>query len=248
MIWSNYIIKILILKKGDIKMSKRKPLIAFAVIILFLGLSFSPVTAKVSLKEKIEFGLVGENGKISTQIFQLSVDKLKQIESLLAQLTEKMESATDFDQLLSIVDSYKLEWGRFPFLTLLLELIQRFLRLTHNLNQLRPIRRDAFIMSWGFGAKINPFKENKLRLLVPIKLWYYTGRGGLFINSRTLIVDPCPFNIKSLTGRQIGCMRNFVGIYLYRHSTLTDKTYTFLLGRSGTVRGFDLSPFNVWNQ
>jgi hypothetical protein len=234
--------------KGDIKMLKRKSLIAIAVIILFLGVSLSPVTAKVSLKNKIEFGLIGENGKISKQVFQLSVDKLRQVEDLLAQLTENMESATDFNQLIEIVSSYKREWSRFPFLTLLLELIQNFLKSTHNLNQLRPLRRDAFIMSWGFGAKLNPFKENKFRLLVPIKLWYYTGRGSFFINSRTLIVDLCPFNIKSLTGRQVGCMRNFVGIYFYRHNTLTDNTFTFMLGRSGTVRGFDLSPFNVWNQ
>jgi len=229
-------------------MLKRKSLLAIAVIILFLGLSLSPVTAKVSLKEKIEFGLIGEDGKISFETIKLSVEKIREVEGLLAQLMEKMQSADNYDQLINIVNSYKMEWGRFPFLTLLLALIQRFLKITHNLNQLRPIRRDAFIMSWGFGAKLNPFKENKFKLLVPIKLWYYTGRGPLYINSRTLIVDPCPFSIKSLTGRQIGCMRNFVGIYFYRHNTLTDKTYTFMLGRSGTVRGFDLSPFNVWNQ
>jgi len=36
-------------------MLKRKPLLVIAVILLFIGLSYSPVTAKVSLKEKIEF-------------------------------------------------------------------------------------------------------------------------------------------------------------------------------------------------
>lgn len=229
-------------------MSKTKPLLAIAVICLFVGLSCSPVAAKVSVKEKLEFGMIGEDGKISMQTVKLSADKLREIEGKLAQLMEEMQLATDYDQLINIVNGYKIEWGRFPLLTLLLELIIKFLKVTHNLNQLRPLRRDAFIMGWGFGQKFNPLKENRFKLLVPMKLWYYTGRGPLFINSRTLIVDPYPFSIKSLTGRQFGCMRNFVGIYIYRHRTLTDKTYTFMLGRAGSVRGFDLSPFNVWNQ
>ena len=229
-------------------MLKRKPLLAVAVIILFLGLSLSPVTAKVSIKEDFEFGLIGENGKISFKTIKLTVDKLREIEGLLTQLMEKMQSAENFGQLMSIVNSYKMEWGRFPFLNFLLILIENFLKATHNLNQLRPLRRDAFVMGWGFGQKLNPFKENKFKILVPIKMWYYTGRGPLYINSRTLIVDPYPFSIKSLTGRQAGYMRNFVGMYIYRHNTLTDKTYSFMIGRAGSIRGFDLSPFNVWRQ
>jgi len=229
-------------------MSKMKPLLAVGIILLFVGLSFSPATAKVSLKEKLELGVVGEDGKISMQTFKLSMDELKEVDGLLAQLMEKMQSATNYGQLLDTVNSFRVKWGRFPFLTLLLGLIEKILKLNHNLNQLRPLRKNAFIMSWGFGPKFNPFKQNKVTLFLPIMTWYYTGRGNLLINSRTLIVDPYPFSIKSLTGRQFGCMRNFAGIYIYRHSTLTDKTYTFMLGRAGVVRGFDLSPFNVWNQ
>jgi len=229
-------------------MSKTKPILACAVILLFLGLSFSPITAKVSPKENFEFGVIGEDGKISAQTIAITADKLREVEGILAQLTEDMEEAEDYDQLLNMVENSKIEWGRFPILNLILELIGKFLRMTHTLGQLRPLRRDAFVMSWGFGSKLNPFKENKLKLLVPMKLWYYTGRGPLYINSRTLVVDPYPFSIKSLTGRQTGFMRNFVGIYIYRHNTLTDKTYTFMLGRAGSIRGFDLSPFNVWRQ
>ena len=231
-----------------IKMSKTKPLLAITMILLFLGLAISPITAKVDLKEEFEFGVIGEDGSIAARTFKLSANKLKEIEGKLAQLTEDMEKAENFEQLMNIVEKSKIEWGRFPFLNLILELIGKFLRSTHTIGQLRPLRRDAFIMSWGFGSKLNPFKENKFKLLVPMKLWYYTGRGPLYINSRTLVVDPYPFSIKSLTGRQAGYMRNFVGLYIYRHNTLTDKAYTFMLGRAGSVRGFDLSPFNVWRQ
>ena len=229
-------------------MSKIKPMLAITVILLFLGVSMSPATANNNLKEELQFGVIGEDGKISIQAIKLTADKILEVEGLLAQLTDKMQSAADYGQLLDIVNNYKIEWGRFPILTLILGLIAKFLEMTHNLGQLRPLRRDAFVMSWGFGSKLNVLKENKFKLLVPIKLWFYTGRGPLYINSRTLVVDPYPFSIKSLTGRQAGYMRNFVGIYIYRHNTLTDKTYTFMLGRAGSVRGFDLSPFNVWKQ
>ena len=229
-------------------MSKMKPLLAVGIILLFVGLSFSPATAKVDLKEKLELGVVGEDGKISMQIFKLSMDELKEVDELLAQLREKMQSSTNYGQLLDTIENFKFEWGRFPFLTLLLVLIEKILKLNHNLDQLRPLRKNAFIMSWGFGPKFNPFKQNKVTLFLPIMTWYYIGRGNLLINSRTIIVDPYPFSVKSLTGRQFGCMRNFAGLYIYRHSTLTDKTYTFMLGRAASVRGFDLSPLNVWNQ
>jgi len=224
-----------------------KPLLAIGVILLFVGVSCSPAIATVNIKEKLEFGILGKDGKMSVQTAKLSVNELKQIDGLLAQLMNEMQSATDRDQLIDIVNSFKNDWGRFPFLTFLLELIVKILTLNHNLGQLRPVRRDAFIMSWGLGHKFNPLKTNKFKLFLPITMWYYKGRGRL-LNSRTLIVDPYPFSIKSLTGRQCGCIRNFAGIYLYRHSTLTDNSYTLILGRAASIRGFDLSPFNVWNQ
>ena len=101
-------------------MSKIKPLLAVGIILLFVGLSFSPATAKVSLKDKLELGVVGEDGKISMQNFKLSMDELKEIDGLLAQLMEKMQSANNYGQLLDTIRSFKFDWGRFPFLTLLL--------------------------------------------------------------------------------------------------------------------------------
>ena len=229
-------------------MLRMKQLITISVVILFFGLSFSTINAKIDVKDKLEFGIIGSDGKLIMQQVKQSVEELKDMDRFIAQLMEDMYSADSYDQLLNIIHSYKKEWGRFPFFKLLLGFIVRILDITHNLNQLRPVRHDAFIISWGFGPKFNPFKQNDFKLFIPIMTWYYTGRGNLILNSRSLIVDPYPFSIKSLTGRQFGCMTNFAGLYLYRHSTLTDKTYTFILGRVGSVRGFDLSPINVWNQ
>jgi hypothetical protein len=228
-------------------MYKMKVLITIWIAILFIGLMFNPVSAKINVDEKLEIGFFGEKGKFLMKTFQRSSDEIEEYSGLLNELMDRMQSSSDYGQMIEVVNSFRSEWGRYPILKLLLSLIEKILEITHNLNQLRPLRNNAFILSWGYGPKFNPLKENNIKLFLPMMSWYYKGRGN-FVNSRTLIVDPYPFDIKSLTGRQFGLMNNFAGIYIYRHSTLTDHTYTFILGRVGAVRGFDLSPFNVWNQ
>ncbi|MBU0496722.1 MAG: hypothetical protein KKG04_02045, partial [Candidatus Thermoplasmatota archaeon] len=130
----------------------------------------------------------------------------------------------------------------------LLQLLVEGIGFRNRINEMRPLRRDALVISWGFSNKLNPLRENKLQLYRPISVWYYSGPAKLLINSRTIIIDFQPFLVKSLTGRQIGCMRNFAGLYWHRQSTLWDKSWTIMVGRAMTVRGFDLSMFNVLNQ
>ena len=65
---------------------------------------------------------------------------------------------------------------------------------------------------------------------------------------RTIIIDFQPFKINMLTGRQIGFMRNFAGIYSHRETTLTQKSHTFFMGKTAAIRGFDLSILNILGQ
>ena len=51
-------------------MLRMKQLIAISVVILFIGLSFSTTTAKVNIKDKLEFGIIGEDGKVFIQKFK----------------------------------------------------------------------------------------------------------------------------------------------------------------------------------
>ena len=127
-------------------------------------------------------------------------------------------------------------------------IIKEIMRTMNRVNGLRPLKTNAFIMSWGFANKINPFKENKLQLFRPLTAWYYSGKSKLILNSKTIIIDFDPFNIKLLTGRQVGFMRNFAGIYLHRETTLTEKSYTFFMGKTAATRGFDLSGLNIIGQ
>jgi hypothetical protein len=78
-------------------------------------------------------------------------------------------------------------------------------------------------------------------MIRPITGWFYSGGSNVVLNSRTIIIDPYPFSIKTLTGRQIGLMANFIGLYIHRSGPIADKAITFFFGYAKTIRGFDLS-------
>ena len=221
---------------------KNKAIIAVGVIFLFLGLAISPVTAKTD--EKVTYSLVGEDG---LQEFTFSEKEDAMVQEFLSNLVERMSTATSESELMEIVDGFMDNCFGRPFLSLLLQLIIKFIDFNHKINQLRPLRKKAFIMSWGFTNKINPFKDNKMQLYRPITLWYYSGKSGFLANSRTFILGS-PFSIKMLTGRQVGLMTNFAGLYIHRETTFTKQSYTLFMGYANAVRGFDLSLMNIWGQ
>ena len=217
-------------------MSKTKVLLAMGIILLFVGLSVSPATAKTSIKDKY---FTNTN---------FTEEELEELESFMPKLMEEMAKATSCAELLKILNAFIKDCGNRPIIGFLLEIVKEIMNVMNNINDLRPLKTNAFIMSWGFANKINPFKDNKFQLYRPLTAWYYSGKSNLLLNSRTIIIDFHPFNIKMLTGRQIGFMRNFAGIYFHRETTLTDKSYTFFMGKTAAVRGFDLSILNILGQ
>lgn len=224
-------------------MLRNKVIIAVGIVLLFIGLAVSPVTA--STNEKVRYAIFGENGIL--QQFEMPFNEAKEIDGLLGELIERMGSATSNSDLLDIINDFMNSYFGRPFLTLILQLLIKFISINHRVNGLRPLRKKAFIMSWGFANKINPFKENKFQLYRPINLWYYSGKSNFLANSRTFILGS-PFSVKMLTGRQIGLMTNFAGIYIHRETTITKQSITFFMGYANAVRGFDLSTLNIWGQ
>jgi len=208
-------------------MSKTKVVLAVGMILLFIGLAFSPATAKPS-----------------------SLTQLKELPAvdLLNKLSLEMSKATDYNELIATIQKFITDYGRHPFLVLLLQIIIGIMNISNKIDGIRPLRKNAFIMSWGFTNKINPFKNNNVDLYRPLTLWYYSGKSNLILNSRTVIISFSPFQIKMLTGRQIGFMRNFAGLYWHRETTLGSKSFTIFMGKSTAVRGFDLSFLNILGQ
>jgi len=207
-------------------MSKTKVMLAMGIILLFIGLSFSPATAKV----------------IKTDLIELNdMD-------IIPELMEKMSQATSLSHLLEILTTFTKGRGNNPIIGFIMMIIIEIMDVMNKINGLRPLKTNAFIMSWGFSNKINPFKDKMFQLYRPFTAWCYSGKSNLILNSRTIIIDFQPFKINMLTGRQIGFMRNFAGIYSHREATLTQKSYTFFMGKTAAVRGFDLSILNIIGQ
>ncbi|MEM0467543.1 MAG: hypothetical protein QXX20_08155 [Candidatus Thermoplasmatota archaeon] len=224
-------------------MTNLKTIITIGVISLFLGVSVSPALATFTQpRNQIIYSILDERGNI--QNLYLSETEARHVDRFLVTLSEKLQTATSYEELIDILNNAVRDYGRYPLIVFILTLIIKWIKFTNNINDLRPLRKNAFVISWGFTKKFNPFKENKAQLYRPFTLWYYSGKSNLIINSRTTIIDFSPFSIKSLTGRQIGFMKNFAGIYIHRENTLGDNSYTLMLGRAMRVRGFDISPFH----
>ena len=220
-------------------MVKIKGILAVGVILLFLGLAFSPVTAQTTIKDQLEVSTIGDLAPV-----QVSEKDLTTMEKFLPTLLEKMSTATSYSALIEIIQSSIKEYGRMPVLVLILKLMIKGIDFNFKFNQLRPLRKNAFVMSCGFTNKFLSLGKNKINMLRPMTGWYYSGRSNIILNSRTIILDPYPFSIKMLTGRQIGLMSNFIGLYIHRSGPIADKAITFFFGYASIVRGIDLSPMN----
>lgn len=220
-------------------MTKLKGIFAIGVILLFLGVTFSPVTAQTPTEDQVAVSSIDNIKQI-----RLAEKDFATMEKFLPTLIEKMASATSYSSLIDIIQSFIAENGRHPILTVLLSLLIKSINFNFKLNQLRPLRRNVFIMSWGFTHKFLSLGKNKLNIARPLTAWYYSGRSNLVLNSRTIILDPIPFGIKMYTGRQIGLMSDFVGLYIHRSGSIADKAITFFFGYAKVVRGLDLSPMN----
>ena len=218
-------------------MAKIKGILAVGVILLFVGLAFSPVTAQTTIKDQLEVSTIGDLAPV-----QLSEKDLTTMEKFLPALLEKMQTATSYSELIETVQSFMKEHGRQPILVLILTLLIKSINFNFKFHQFLPLRQNALIMSWGFTNKILSLGKNKVSMIWPITSWYYSGRSNVVLNSRTIIIDPYPFSIKTLTGRQIGLMTNFIGLYIHRSGNIADKAITFFVGYAKTIRGFDLSP------
>lgn len=221
-------------------MVKTKGIIAVGIILLFMGMALTPVTATIPMPVQKEVATIST---LSSHI-QLTENDYITMEKVLPTLMNKMKSATSVSDLITILQSFLTEHGRRLGLILVLNLAIKTIKLENKIAQLRPVRKTAFIMSWGFTNKLLTLRKSKLNFARPFTLWFYSGHSNIVLNSRTIIIDFRPFSIKMVTGRQIGMMTNFIGMYHFGKNTFGDKARTLFMGYAGSIRAFDLSPFN----
>ena len=218
-------------------MAKIKGILAVGVILLFLGLAVSPVTSQATIRDRLEIGTIGNLASI-----QLSEQDLTTMEKFLPIFIEKMQTATSYSEIIDLTQCFMKEYGRHPVLVLILNLLIKTINFQFKLSQLRPVRINAFVISWGFTNQLLSYRSLGIQMIRPITGWFYSARYNSLLDSRTIILDPYPLGIKVITGRQIGYMTNFIGLYIHRSGINAEQSITYFLGYAQTIRAFDLSP------
>ena len=222
-------------------MIKSKSILAIGMVALFIGLSFSPVTADEIKEENetetydVEIAVVDE-GIIKTETIKLTEREVGQLQLALAEVMEKLETADNADDVMDIIGTFPFFNGKHPILTWILNFFSVY----------KLPRSRAFVFSHGWGYKINPFKGNTVDLYRPFTMWQYSTRSRFTIPipAKTFIMRFSPFNVNFLHGTQIGMMSRFIGLYIYISQPVPQKSYTFFMGTARHIGGLDfkLSP------
>jgi hypothetical protein len=209
------------------------------VIALFVGLSVGPVNALEFLEDKmqdevvnIEYALVDLDGSVTIEKFTLSKQEFKELEIILSEFMEKIQSATDHNGFMSVLKTFLM--NRHPALSFILK----------SLNSYEIFRNREFIVSQGWSHRLNPFKNSSAEIYKLFNFWHYTNRSEFGMPSGTFILRPGSLfdtNTQFLRGIQIGMMTHFKGIYVYIARPLSEKSYVFFMGTAYHVVGFDLA-------
>lgn len=236
-------------------MNKGYKLIAIAIVALFLGMVFNSANAQV-LESKptdnneeindvneeniieLEIGNINDDGTMETEIFTLTESEFEELQSELSKISEKIEQATDIEQVKGILKSCLWKFDS-PIIYLIHVIIWKILDLIDG-----PYSRD-FVISHGWGYKLRPFRHSEFDICRPLTFWHYGSRSVLA--SRSIILRLFPFEMKVLKNRQIGMMFYFKGIYLYVARQIPQMSFTFFMGIARHACGFDLqrSPFII---
>jgi len=224
----------------------KKQIFILGVIILFAGLAVNPAIAQEVIEKElqeetinVEFALVNPDGSISTEKIELTEQEFVELQTTILELLEKLESATDLDDVEKIIGSTTFQVGSFwlkhPILAWILDFLSSY----------KLPRSRSYVISQGHGFKMIPLRNHKIDIYRPLTLWQYSDRWGYDLPDKTLVFKPSPFNIELLHGRQIGIMTHFFGIYIFVSQPIPQKCWTFFMGSARRVVGLDftLSPF-----
>lgn len=171
-----------------------------------------------------------KDGSIKNEQIELTPDEIEEIQEIISKIMETIQS-TDNQNITDIIKDI-LNRNREN------NLIQKMLNILEN----RPLQKRAFIISDGYGSRIDIQRKTKLNLFKSITLWHYFGLQSLN-RSETIIVDPMnPITpeVSRIKGWQMGTMRRFIGIHLDRPGNILDKKHVFFMGYAYKVRTLDL--------
>lgn len=236
-------------------MKKGYKLIAIAIVALFFGMVLNSANAQILegkssdnneelntvIEEKtieLEIGNINDDGTMETKVFTLTENEFEELQSILSDISEEIQYATDLEQVKNILIGYL--WGiDNPIISIIHLIIWKIIDLING-----PYSRN-FVISHGWGYKLCPFKQSEFDICRPLTLWHYGSRS--IFAGRSIILRLFPFEMKVLKNRQLGMMFFFKGIYLYVARQIPQMSYTFFMGIARHACGFDLqrSPFII---
>jgi hypothetical protein len=217
----------------------KKSILAIGMVVLFAGLTCSPITAQVPESEfTVTYGVANNDGTVTEKETTMTEKEGTNLQTVLAELIEKLENAeiSSYEEFLGIIGNFPFFEGRHPILAWIFNLLSIY----------RPPRTRALVFSHGWGFKKNLLKANEMSVYRPFTLWQYSSRSRLTIPipAKTFIMRFSPFDVRFLQGTQLGFMTRFIGLYIYISQPLPQKSYTLFLGTARHVGGLDfkLSP------
>ena len=220
-------------------MPNKKTIFAVGIISLFIAVAMSPLlieqakseTEPQTLLTRVIFG----SESVKEEDVSLPASEETAFKTKISDFMNSIDSVNDFTDLLAIIQDF---FGEKQGSSLLKDALQ-------NIDGFSLFSKRVFVISYGHNPTVNLFKKFQFNLLRPATLfWYYTGNSQHYISDKTLIIDPYPFDVRVLDGRQMGFMKRFVGIYIYKPSGTISESYTFFIGYAYKVAGVDLSFAN----
>lgn len=213
-------------------MKMKKRLLAIWMVFLFVAIPFSFAQAdETQLVEQnnetasIEVVAINDDNIVSTERITISEEELTELENTIYIIMGKIESADSWGGIEEIINNIPNNNG------IIFSLLSKLL------SKLKLFGNRGFVISSGHGYKLDLFKKNSVSIKKKFMFWHYSSEK--VIKDRTIIYEPL-FKFKTLTGRQFGYMRNFIGIYLFVAHKFPQKSYTFFMGTARRISGREL--------
>jgi len=222
-------------------MKKYTPVLVLGVVLLFFGITASPIVADNHKEDTVTISFVEEDTVLSTQTLVLTATDLKELDNMLSELLEQIQSAPDYDTALSIIEDYMMKCNRNPKLSTLFSFLMKTMFNPREFYSFSPFMQNVVVMSSGYTNNIFSVRGTRIHMHRFLLFWFYSSNSNLLVSSITSIMDPYPFSIKTMTGRQVGLLRGFTGVYITQHSNMANKDYTYFMGHARCVLGYDFS-------
>jgi len=230
-------------------------IMAIGVIMLFLGLGISSVNAIEFTKDREDSVIINyltlEDGVLVPKTETLNLKVFERLRCAIDELIEKLKNCNDWDIFERIE---KMKWWRdlktdHP---VVYNILKGCMELRCKINK---ILRRPIVISHGYSKTLDLTREDGLNEMLEVTLkkkcvlWHYNSNG--LIKDKTLVLNPFNNNkAKLYTGKQIGAMIGFRGLYLEAKLPgvikksdglgFIDNTYVFFMGTATRVIGFDM--------